>query len=216
MQADEDYFLEIESRFATLRKTPFVFSAKDWALMKGWKEAGIPLNIILEALESCFAKRSEGGRKRVISSLSYCRHAVQELWNDRKELYVGRSGEVAPEHDPNAQLGQLASEVEEAAERSGGALGAILREAAEEVRIAGKGKSVPEIEESLLDLEQALIEKLVASLSPDDAAAIEASVSAQVAGMKSADEKTIERTRRANFKRIVRERCGIPRLSLFR
>jgi hypothetical protein len=67
----DDYFLEIESRFAELRETPFVFSAKDWALMKSWHDDGIPLAIVLEAIDSCFEKRRETGRKRVISSLSY-------------------------------------------------------------------------------------------------------------------------------------------------
>src|SRR5215813_11999711 len=81
------------------RGTPFILSAKDWALMKKWHGEGVPLPVVIEAIDSVFEKNETSGRKKVISSLSYCKHAVKELWDERKELSVGEEGttpEVAP------------------------------------------------------------------------------------------------------------------------
>ena len=83
---DIDYYNEIEAQFALRRGTPFIVSAKDWALMKSWREGGVPLPVVIEAIDTVFEKNETSGRKKVISSLSYCRHAVKELWDERREL----------------------------------------------------------------------------------------------------------------------------------
>src|SRR2546423_2393646 len=131
--ASDDYFLEVEAHFAHLRNTPFILSAKDWALMQRWREEGVPLPIVIEAIDSVFEKNETSGRRKVISSLSYCRHAVKELWNDRKELQVGAGGET-PEIAPQEILERLASALTASAT------------AAEAVRALQREKSVPRIE----------------------------------------------------------------------
>ncbi|HKO55355.1 MAG TPA: hypothetical protein VJ276_05715, partial [Thermoanaerobaculia bacterium] len=98
----EDYFTEIESHFARRRNTPFILNAKDWALMKQWALDGVPLAVVIEAIDSVFEKNETSGRKRIISSLSYCKHAVKELWNERRELYAGAEGGV-----PEAAVAEL-------------------------------------------------------------------------------------------------------------
>src|SRR5437763_2929596 len=70
-----EYYTEIESHFAARRGTPFVLSAKDWHLMKRWHDDGIPLPIVIEAIDTVFQKNEESGRRKTISGLSYCRHA---------------------------------------------------------------------------------------------------------------------------------------------
>src|SRR5712691_11805471 len=108
--ASDDYFLEIEGHFASRRGTPFILSGKDWALMQRWREEGIPLPIVIEAIDSVFEKNETSGRRKVISSLSYCRHAVKELWDERREIYAG-AGEVMPEVNPEARLESLAQQI---------------------------------------------------------------------------------------------------------
>jgi hypothetical protein len=212
---DDDYFLEIEDCFSRLRRTPFVFSGKDWALMKAWKEEGIPLSIVLEALEGCFTKSAEGKRGRVVSSLHYCRHAVRELWGERKDLYVGRQ-ESVPESDPKAALEGLRLALAESAEAAPLAVQMILRSVAEELAPLGHARGVPQIEEALLGLEDSLFEQLEAALPAKDREAIHLELDRQrVALPASADAAVVERTRRANFKRLLRTRLQIPRLSLF-
>ena len=208
----DDYFLEIESHFAHRRGTPFILSAKDWALMKGWQEEGVPLPVVLEAIDQCFDKRQEGSRRRTISSLSYCRHAVAELWDERRDLHIGGS-ESVPEESSGERLESLASDLESAG--ASGELRDRLQRAAVEVRTLGKGRSVPQMEEGLMDLERALIRDLLELMPATDRSSLELEVGRILAGFSNLDEETVRKTREANLYRLLRKRLGIPRLSLF-
>ena len=192
-----DYFLEIESHFAARRGTPFILSAKDWVLMKKWRDEDVPLAVVIEAIDQVFEKNEASGRRKVINSLSYCRHAVKELWQDRKDLYAG-SGDAAPEEKPIELLETLATDLEP-----------VAPEFASRVRALASEKSVPAIEERLIDLEHELIQHLLASSSEAEAIRAEAA-------MPGLDEKVRARTEEANLRRIVRERFSLPRLTLFR
>ena len=183
-----DYFTEIEAHFARRRGTPFVVNPKDWALMKQWHQEGVPLPVVIEALDSVFDKQEAKGRK--VNSLGYCRHAVKELWDERRELAIGAEGAV-PEEDPAPRLEELAA--------------ALPPEYAERVRVL-RG-SVPQIEEQLMTLETALLDELLAQ-APE----LRAEAEALVAG---ADEKTRARSLEAHLRRLARERFALPRLSLF-
>ena len=183
-----EYFQEIEAHFARRRGTPFVVNAKDWALMKKWHEDGVPLPVVIEALDSVFDKQEAKGRK--VNSLSYCKHAVKELWDERRELAIGAEGSV-PEEDPSSRLDELAA-----------ALPVAWGE-----RVRALRGSVPQIEEQLMVLESQLIEELLPA-APE----LRGQAEALVAG---ADEKTRARSLEAHLRRLARERFGIPRLSLF-
>lgn len=196
---DDAYYNEIEAHFALRRGTPFVVSAKDWALMKKWQSEGVPLPIVIEAIDTVFEKNETSGRRKVISSLSYCRHAVKELWDERRELFVGEGGET-PEESPIAALEALAAQVPP--------------EFAERVRALAREQSVPRIEEKLIELEHEMIESVVASLP--DAEAFREEAARSLGDVARLDEKTRARSVEANLRRIVRERFGLPRLSLFR
>ena len=198
--AAADYFLEIESHFAMRRGTPFILSAKDWTLMKAWFDEGIPLAVVIEAIDTVFEKNETSGRRKVISSLSYCRHAVKELWRDRQDLYVG-SGEAAPEENVAGLLEALAAQIEAASP-----------ETAAEIRGLVSEKSVPKIEERLIEVEHRLLQRLLDSLSANERKEIEEPPSI-IADM---DEKTRQRTHEANLRRKIREKFKLPRLSLFR
>ncbi|HEY6842657.1 MAG TPA: hypothetical protein VI391_00685 [Thermoanaerobaculia bacterium] len=187
----DEYFLEIEAHFAARRGTPFILSAKDWALMRKWADDSIPLPVVIEAIDSVFEKNESSGRKKIISSLSYCRHAVKELWDARRDLYVG-SSDVPPEAAPEARLAELAARLPEPF--------------ASRVRDLARERSVPRIEQMLMDIEQEMITTLV-----DD------SIRAELAAIDTSklDAKIRARTEEANLRRLVRERFGFPRLTLF-
>jgi hypothetical protein len=188
-----DYFQEIESHFAQRRGTPFIVNAKDWALMKSWNEAGIPLPVVIEAIDSVFDKQDAKGRK--VNGLSFCKHAVKELWDERRELQAG-SEEVSPEENAGPRLEALA----EAVARLAPQFAVRIRELASE-------KSVPRIEEKLIDVEQELVEALLEG-APD----LRGEARQLATG---ADEKTRSRTEQAHLRRLVRERFELPRLTLF-
>jgi hypothetical protein len=203
-----EYFLEIEAHFAMRRNTPFILNAKDWVLMKKWFDDGIPLPVVIEAIDQVFEKNETSGRRKVISSLSYCRHAVKELWEERKELQIG-SAEFAPEVHPFALLEQLAAEVEQ-----GNGPPEILSDTASQIRGLSAEKSVPRIEERLIEIEHDLITRLITTSG--EASSIRDTVSRVMGDASKLDEKTRARTEEANLRRIVRDRFGLPRMTLFR
>jgi hypothetical protein len=207
----DEYFLEIEAHFAARRGTPFLFSAKDWALIGAWKEEGIPLAIVLEAIDDCFEKREKSGRKRTVSSLSYCRHAVREIWDDRRDLHVG-SEQPIPELSPLKRLAELALEVDAVVDADEGVTKRVRR-AATEIRKLD-GKTVPEIEESLIAIEEELLEDLHQILPGARRDVVERRLEESIEGVRFRDEETAERTRRANLRRILRTELGLPRLTL--
>jgi hypothetical protein len=190
-----EYFTEIESHFALRRGTPFVLNAKDWALMKEWAETGIPLAVVIEAIDAVFDKREAEGRK--VNALSYVKHAVKELWKDRKELQIGAE-EDAPEENVEPLLEALALRLE------------MLPAAAAfapRVRALARERSVPRVEEQLMELEQELIDALLPL-----AEELRGEARALTSG---ANEKTRARTEEAHLRRLVREKFGLPRLTLF-
>lgn len=194
MAVPDDYFLEIESHFAMRRGTPFILSAKDWVLMKKWAEDGIPLPVVIEAIDTVFEKAAE--RKKVVNSLSYCRHAIKELWDERKELQIGASTSV-PEEGSAETLARLAA-----------AVAPISESIADEIRGLEKEQSAKAIEDRLIEIERKLISQV------PDLDAMRAEVAEALAGTKL-DDKTRTRTEDAMLLRIVRERFALPRLSLF-
>jgi len=190
--AADDYFLEIEAHFAHRRGTPFILSAKDWALMRTWAEENIPLPVVIEAIDSVFEKNETSGRRKIISSLSYCRHAVKELWDARRDLYVGGS-DVTPEVSPETRLESLAERLREPF--------------ASRVRDLARERSVPRIEQALMDIEREMIDALVTDDIRNELAA--------TLDTTKLDARIRARTEEANLRRLVRERFGLPRLTLF-
>jgi hypothetical protein len=205
----QDYFLEIEAHFALRRGTPFILNAKDWALMKKWREDEIPLPVIIEAIDSVFEKNSHSGRNKTISSLSYCRHAVRDLWEERRNLHVGDHDSV-PEEDATEPLSQLAGGV-----MSSSLPPELASALADEVKALATLRSVPRIEERLIEIEQELFARLLAALSDDERNALQAAMVRSLGDPARLDEKTRKRTEDANQRRLLRERYGLPRLTLF-
>ncbi|MEA2235463.1 MAG: hypothetical protein QOC81_187 [Thermoanaerobaculia bacterium] len=200
----ETYFLEIEAHFALRRGTPFILNTKDWALMKKWYEDGVPLPVVIEAIDTVFERNESSGRKKVISSLHYCRHSIKELWNERRNLYVG-AGDMTPESGPEVLLDALAVQLE--ASEIAAPFAARLRALASE-------KSVPKIEERLIDLERELIDAFIATF-PTEIDSIRAEIALALGDPSKLDAKTRARTEEANLRRLVREKFGLPRLTLF-
>jgi len=192
------YYQEIESHFIRRRGTPFVLNAKDWALMQKWAEEGIPLPIVIEAIDMVFDRFDAEERK--VNGLSFCKDAVKKLWKERRDLQIGAQ-ESAPEEAVEPLLERLAVSLEASPHTGVAAFGPRVRALAAE-------KSVPRIEERLMALEEELIGVLAAS-APD--------VHDEVARLvgSSLDEKTRARTEAATLRRVVRERFDVPRLTLF-
>ena len=182
--------------------------------MKGWRDEGVPLAVVIEAIDQCFDKKAESGRRGVISSLSYCRHAVKGIWAERRDLLVGADRTV-PESDPAARLGSLGEKLLEAGAQLSGEAQKLMSEAAGAVTLLAGGRSVPAIEEELMRIEQSLFDDLASTLTNEERVALDSEVDAALAPYRTLEGETLRKTREANFRRLLRGRMGVPRLSLF-
>ena len=98
-----NYFTEVEEEFVRRRGKPLLVSPLDWALIESWKNAGIPLHIVLRAINKSFDAYDARPRKyRKVNSIFYCQQEVEASFAEYRLAQVGGSvsnttqdGEVA-------------------------------------------------------------------------------------------------------------------------
>ena len=78
-----NYFTEIEERFQQRRGSLLMLSTLDWALIETWREAGLPLDVVLRGIDDAFdhhdAKLARARvRVRKINGLAWCSQAIME------------------------------------------------------------------------------------------------------------------------------------------
>lgn len=98
-----DYFSEIEDEFVRRRGSHLMVSTLDWSLMETWRQRGIPLHIVLRAINQTFDqydKRNSRGRK--VNSLFFCRQAVEENYFDYLESRVGNDSSAETSSDSDS------------------------------------------------------------------------------------------------------------------
>lgn len=83
------YVRRIERRFLGLRESGFYLSSKDFMLLLDWHGRGVPAEIVIRAIEEVFARAAAANGTRKILSITYCRHAVEEAWEERRTALLG-------------------------------------------------------------------------------------------------------------------------------
>ena len=211
---DHAYFLAIEDHFVRLRGAPLLLSPADWQVARRWHRQGIPLELVRRALEEVFARRRERGAKGRISSLRYCAPAVEAAWTERSELAAPGKRVEAEAFDAASRLAALAAALPAGGGDPGGPGVAGLR--AELAALAGTGLDPQAIEERLAELDRRTLDGALAALGAAERAALDATLDkaiGAVAGRLAAAE--IERARGRLARQVLRERLGLPMLSLF-
>jgi hypothetical protein len=224
---DHAYFLAIEDHFVRLRGAPLLLSPADWQVARRWHRQGIPLELVRRALEEVFARRRERGAKGRISSLRYCAPAVEAAWTEHSELAAPGARVEAEAFDAASRLAALAAALPAGGAGRGGHGGrpaapglagprglAGLR--AELAALADSGLDAQAIEERLAELDRRTLDGALAALGAEERAALDATLDkaiGAVAGRLAAAE--IERARGRLARQVLRERLGLPMLSLF-
>ncbi len=212
-ERDRDYFEAIEEEFIRLRGAPLLLSPADWRLAQQWRRAGIPLAVVLESIREVFARRAERAAaspeapKRRVSSLRYCRAAVEKAWAVYREL-----GAVPPVRrrpaamDVPARLGVLAS-----------ALPVALADVdAWRRRLLELSGPPPEVEAGLAELDVELTRLAFEALPRSDRESVLADADEALARMAGrVDPERLPDLRQRLVRRAVRERLELPLLSLF-
>jgi hypothetical protein len=231
--ADIDYFEQVESCFSRLRGTPLLLSPKDWALVASWREAGIPLRLVLEALESVFVARrrsADEGTTRPVLALSYCRHAVQEAFDAWREAQLGAPSVETPATGEGSESGKqeaascLQAWIEglQHAGRKAELPSLPLEEAAEHLRSlaalleAPDHPSLAQVEDRLEEIEDRLLDRLLQALPPEAMQEIEDSVRQDLQALQPRlTQRAYESTFQVHLRGRLRERHHLPRLTLY-
>ena len=214
-EADRAYCAAGEAAFIERRGTPFLLSPKDFALLKQWRALGVPIEAVEQGIDDAFSRREERKATGRVNSLSYCRDAVLAAWERRAEASVGRGEGRGAVPDAAAALARLEDRLS--------AVASGRRDLAEPVeaarrsvaRLARGQRSADETEESLARLDRRLASALYEALPSEERRDLDLQIEGQLAAFRDRmDEETARRTGRALARRLLRERLGLPRLTL--
>ena len=110
-----NYFTEVEEEFVRRRGKPLLVSPMDWALIESWKNAGIPLHIVLRAINSAFDAYDARPRKyRKVNSVFYCQQEVESSFADYRLAQVGSPAEDEKEKPGRKKSKEAQAEAVEA------------------------------------------------------------------------------------------------------
>jgi hypothetical protein len=112
-----NYFTEVEEEFVRRRGKPLLVSPMDWALIESWKNTGIPLHIVLRAINEAFdAYEARPRRFRKVNSIFYCQQEVEAAFAQYRLAQVGGGPPEAQAADePPSKSGKQKTQKEAAA-----------------------------------------------------------------------------------------------------
>jgi len=228
------YFTEIEDTFVRRRGKHLMLSPIDWALIESWKERGVPLHVALRGIEHSFDSYEAKKHKRTVKTLLYCQEEVEAQYAEWLESRVGKQDEADVDDELKSpfprdvvlkyldeslaeltrlfeQRRAIDDELTEAAARASTLLAEIKNDYA-----TVAAPSARKLEDSLTGLERLLSDALRATLSPAEMAHLESEIAAQLKPYRRNMEKEVyERTLDNLLLKRLREKFGVPRLSLF-
>ncbi|MCI0548829.1 MAG: hypothetical protein L0027_16290, partial [Candidatus Rokubacteria bacterium] len=72
------YYQTIEEFFVSHRGDPLFLSSADWNLVRKWRQAGIPLRVVLRGITDALDSHATSfSRDRKVGSLAYCAREVE-------------------------------------------------------------------------------------------------------------------------------------------
>lgn len=212
-----------------------LLSPLDWALIESWQERGVPLKIVLRAIENVFDGVDKNPhRQRTIKSLTYCREEIETQYAEWLESQVGKSGEIVEKENPKPRNEAKKSTLfsDEAIENHLENVGKLID--ATQAKTSGKLKNVlamvteklsehknlkleaEELEESLNHLEELIDKTLLEIADKKLLAKLKLDVEKELAKYKSKMEVDVyQRTYDLMILKNLREKAEIPRISLF-
>jgi hypothetical protein len=238
-----NYFSEIEELFVRKRGKNLLLSPLDWALIEAWKERGVPLALVLRAIETVFEKaEAEPARKRSIKSLLYCRDAVEREYENWLAGQIGAENKAENKKEETQNEQAKTPEKVENLPAARGEIFAHLQLTAKSLRqpalnlnhnwlrisseVLGELEQVrkefhqttdlEKLETLLSELDRRIDNALLESFPPENKSELEKE---NIAGLRPYRNRMTEaiyrNTLRTLLLKSLREKAGIPRLSLF-
>ncbi|MGE5236670.1 MAG: hypothetical protein ACM3O7_10000 [Acidobacteriota bacterium] len=207
------YYRAVEDLFCRLRGTPFILSPKDFAMLRRWWRERVPLAAVVNGIGEVFERRHEREADPV-SSLAYCRHAVQRQARRLAEAAVGGArGDAPAPVDARRCLDELISAVLAVARRHEHDQGwaAVLNGLVSALQTVPDGLAGEVLDETLARLEVTSLDALASSGSESSRSQLERAVAQELFGLEL-EAAVRERTTRAIRRKLIRELVGLPRL----
>ena len=192
-----------------------MLSPKDVRLVSRWYRASIPVEVVIEGLESAF----DGKPSRRVTTLAYASQAVERLAKSHRDKRVGTEAIFGDrvQNSDRIFVGWL-SQISVAAAR---ATSVAMQEAFEYFSLSLQsiadergGYTSLQLAEKLEALEKSSMSRLHESLSQEQKALIMADARRVLAEMPSVDKKTQDEVELAFINRRVRELFDLPTLEL--
>ena len=219
-----EYARAIEQSFRRLRRCPLLLSPADFQLVLKWHEAGIPLWLVLETVESLFSRRKDrGAASRTPLSLAYCRRAVEDAWH---ALQDARSGSRSRTHEnEEGNKDGFEREFEENLARARGALeqarlpdaikAAARRDLDDWAALDAHHRDALAVKDPLARIDQMLLEACRDALGSEDLAQLMKEAESETRRLApSADAATRERLAATALARRLRTLFLLPDLTL--
>ena len=223
MQNYFNYFTEIEERFQQRRGSLLMLSTLDWALIETWREAGLPLEVVLRGIDDAFDKHDgqrlrAKGRTRRINGLAWAAQSVMQAAEAAVEAGTGlRPEEGSPERESGFESERIRAYLlrnADAIEAADGeaAIAHRLREIAEDVN----GTALEELDRTLTVLEEKMFAGLLASAGEGEVVALREQAARELAPYRGKmGAVQIKQVQQQFLQKRLLEARGLPRLSLF-
>ena len=233
MQNYFNYFTEIEERFQQRRGSLLMLSTLDWALIETWREAGVPLDVVLRGIDNAFDKHDAKTlrsplRTRKINGLAWCAQSIMEAVEQALEASTGAAAKISREAPKSGfetervvkYLEQNAIMFEEAT------LAHLARAVASEVsgrlRALAVGlraepvASLEELDRTLSVLEEKMFAALLTSASEEELVALREQAARELAPYRGKMQAVqIKQVQQQFLQKKLLDAYKLPRLSLF-
>jgi hypothetical protein len=217
----------------------------DWALVESWKNAGIPLHLVLRAINQAFDSYDSRPRKyRKVNSMFYCQQEVESLYAEYRLAQVGastlettsasqasrrKSKQQAPPFPKDVLIAfldrsdQELAHAETAAKRAERNLVVVAIERArarlKEIKDYVDASEIADaeaVEKDLDAIDRMILDSLLKTCGESSVALMRDEAATQLRAYRAKMDKSIYEQTLQNFVfRRLRETNSVPRLSLF-
>ena len=206
----EAYVEALETAFRGRRGVDHVLSPREFALARGWFEAGIPLATILVAIDLAFDSDP------TVSSLSFCRRRVEQLATPDPGRGGATGHEAGRPHlaDLAERLAELRQSLQALPPRASALPLLEVEEVGDLVAVASR-PNWEYLGEKLERIDELVSNAAVEALSPQDLESLRAEA-AHVAERHRGrvDSRSLEEAIERLVRQRARERLQLPRVSL--
>jgi hypothetical protein len=217
-----NYFTEIEETFVRRRGKHLLLSQIDWAMIEGWQDRGIPLHIVIRAIESVFDGYDKNPGPRTIKGLLYCREEVEAQFLEWTTMQAGKAPADTGSVSTELSVEKIVEHIDEVIELLQRSQNPDLREDIERAvtrlreLAANHSNDLAAADQALSDVENFLEHALLTRTDKQRLTQFEKEIEIQLRPYKSEmTPEAREQTARVMLLKRLRDEDGIPRLSLF-